>query len=508
MPKPLEIEAQPNPTLDLDTLMERLRAEVNERKRQDSTDLPDSGTAASRRHRIDTLLAMPDAEFIRAAYAAIFARKPTDAELAIGRDRLLSGEIGRTRLLREFLGSDEARKCGARIEGLRRREITDSLRQSVPAKWAMNVAHAARTIYLLPRRIGQFLKRVDAIERTAGETALKTNLMSGRVEEAIQALGRLDALEMAGRLNEANLRAIGQKLAEFMEALKAARDNNLAAQFAATDQAVSALHATLTDHWREIAGHKLALASLLAGARPGEIARHASFKDRLTEERNHLLDAFYVSFEDRFRGSREDIKSRLAVYLYRIKTCVQQTGSAGVVDIGCGRGEWLELLREADISAYGFDINRIALEENKMRGLDAREGDGLKAIAAMADETLSAITGFHIIEHLPFEALAGLIDQSLRVLRPGGMLLFETPNPANLLVAAERFYLDPTHRNPLPSELMSHLMQSRGFGNVEVVGLHPYPWASERSYDDPMLALLQDKLFGPQDYGVIGWKPQ
>jgi O-antigen chain-terminating methyltransferase len=164
------------------------------------------------------------------------------------------------------------------------------------------------------------------------------------------------------------------------------------------------------------------------------------------------------------------------------------------------------LLSEAGIAARGCDLNRIAVQECRERGLEAELADGLKALASLPAETCSAITGFHIIEHLPFESVVRLLDEALRVLRPGGVLIVETPNPANLLVAAERFYMDPTHRNPLPSELTAYLLQSRGFTDIEILPLHPVPGASQEDYSDPMLRLLQEKLYGPQDYGAIGRK--
>jgi hypothetical protein len=182
--------------------MEKLRGEVNARKRHASappTSTPPGSAATSRGYSIDRLLSLPDAEFVRTAYNAIFAREATEAEFTRSRDRLLTGEIGRTRLLRKFLRSDEARKRGARIEGLRRREFTDWIRHSAPARWAMSAAHTVRTIYLLPRRIRQFLKRVDGIERTAGETALKVNQLLTRVHllegTASQAAARIVLLE-------------------------------------------------------------------------------------------------------------------------------------------------------------------------------------------------------------------------------------------------------------------------------------------------------------------------
>jgi O-antigen chain-terminating methyltransferase len=117
------------------------------------------------------------------------------------------------------------------------------------------------------------------------------------------------------------------------------------------------------------------------------------------------------------------------------------------------------------------------------------------------------VTGFHIVEHLPLDDLLALLDETNRVLRPGGMAIFETPNPSNLQVSTENFYLDPTHRNPLPKALLKFLVESRGLCDIEVLPLHPYP-ASHRLEDDGRAAtrLLNELLFSEQDYAVIGRK--
>lgn len=198
MPTPPEADARRSPTLDLDALMERVRAEVNARR-----DRTSAGTASAQQnaaanpdapvYNIDALIALPDAEFVRAAYRAIFAREASEDEFTGSRDRLLTGDIDRTRLLGELLKSDEARARGARIEGLGRHEFGDAIRHSALARWATNVAHTLRTIYLLPRRIRQFLKRVDGIERTAGETALAANQLLSRVRALEESASRADA---------------------------------------------------------------------------------------------------------------------------------------------------------------------------------------------------------------------------------------------------------------------------------------------------------------------------
>jgi O-antigen chain-terminating methyltransferase len=258
-----------------------------------------------------------------------------------------------------------------------------------------------------------------------------------------------------------------------------------------------------TDHWRAILDQKLRMETLLDSEQISAIRPNMTQADK---EKSHLLDPLYLSFEDRYRGTRDDIKNRQRVYLDRLSVCVAATGFGTVIDIGCGRGEWLELLGETGIVAHGYDLNRVAVEECRERGLDVRLDDAIEALSNLPEDSSSAITGFHIIEHLPFEMLVKLFDHAFRVLRPGGVLIVETPNPANLVVAAEKFYFDPTHRNPLPSELTSYLLQSRGFDEVEILPLHPVDWSYPQHYDDPMLAYLQDKLFGPQDYAALARK--
>ena len=195
----------------------------------------------------------------------------------------------------------------------------------------------------------------------------------------------------------------------------------------------------------------------------------------LVNEEQHLLDAFYVAFEDRFRGSREEIIGRLIVYLPLIQKAKVGTQSSPILDVGCGRGEWLELLRQAGYTTHGLDMNRVMIEQCRVRGLEVAEGDVISYLQSLPDASLGAVTGFHIIEHLPFPVLIKLLNETLRVLKPGGLAIFETPNPQNMLVGSNNFYMDPTHLNPLPNLLTKFLFENTGFQPVEVMNLHPYP---------------------------------
>lgn len=224
----------------------------------------------------------------------------------------------------------------------------------------------------------------------------------------------------------------------------------------------------------------------------------------LAAEERHKLDVHYAELEDNFRGSQNEIKKRLAAYLPHIKSLVTP-GDTTIVDLGCGRGEWLELLKEEGYRALGVDTNRVLLDRCRQRGLDVIQSDVLTYLRALPDNSVSSITGFHIIEHLRIDDLMSLLDEVVRTLRPGGVVIFETPNPDNVLVGSNYFYFDPTHRNPLPSLLMKFLLESRGLHRIEVMDLHD--WAGAMIAGDDDLTTRFNKLFyGPMDYAITGWK--
>ncbi|WP_313201768.1 class I SAM-dependent methyltransferase [Pseudomonas sp.] len=215
----------------------------------------------------------------------------------------------------------------------------------------------------------------------------------------------------------------------------------------------------------------------------------------------------YLEFEAHFRGSPEMIRERLKRNLDYF-TIDPQWLSHPVLDLGCGRGEWLQLLKEQGIPAIGVDSNSAMIDQCKQAGLEVYMGDALQYLAAMPDNSLSGLTAFHIIEHLPLDVFIRLIDEALRVVRPGGAVLFETPNPENLITGACNFYVDPTHRNPLPPALVAFLLQARGFERVDIDRRHPADSSLLLQGNDPAISgPLNALLFGAQDYAAIGYVP-
>ncbi|MFZ6711381.1 class I SAM-dependent methyltransferase [Undibacterium sp. TC9W] len=219
-------------------------------------------------------------------------------------------------------------------------------------------------------------------------------------------------------------------------------------------------------------------------------------------------DQFYLEFEALFRGSRADIKERLKVYLPYLAHISEQAKDERklVIDVGCGRGEWLELLDEQGIPAMGVDMNISMVNACLDQGFLCRHADAIAYLREQPAGSIGAVTGFQIIEHLPFEQLIALFDAARHALCPGGVIIFETPNPENLKVGACNFYFDPTHLHPIVPQVAEFMARQRGFTHAEILRLHPYP-------DDHLLhggteveALLNKELFGAQDYAVIGRK--
>ncbi|MFZ2159378.1 MAG: methyltransferase domain-containing protein [Bradyrhizobium sp.] len=211
---------------------------------------------------------------------------------------------------------------------------------------------------------------------------------------------------------------------------------------------------------------------------------------------------FYRAFEARHRGSRELIKKRLEAYLPFVLPLLQVCPQPLAVDLGCGRGEWLELLQEKGFLPQGVDLDAAMLEACHERGLPAVQGNAIAHLQSLEDASQCMVTGFHFAEHIAFDELQTVVAQAMRVLQPGGLLILETPNPENIVVGTTSFYLDPTHIRPIPPQLLSFLPELQGFVRVKVV----------RVQESPELATqadvgLMDVLVGVSpDYGVVAQK--
>ena len=182
-----------------------------------------------------------------------------------------------------------------------------------------------------------------------------------------------------------------------------------------------------------------------------------------------MSNNFYIEFEKKFRGSSDFVKARMSVYLPIIEPLRQLDAKASALDLGCGRGEWLQLLTENNFNGQGFDLDERMLEHSSGLGLNVTKLDAITALKNTQPASQILITAFHLIEHLNFDDLRELIDLAFVALIPGGFLILETPNPENMMVATLNFYLDPTHLRPIPPLLLEHACQYSGFEKTKII---------------------------------------
>ena len=179
--------------------------------------------------------------------------------------------------------------------------------------------------------------------------------------------------------------------------------------------------------------------------------------------------ALSSALQERFRGSREETTRRLSIYLPVLDKAGVRDSDAPVLDLGCGPGEWLELLGQHDCAAKGVDLDEELVLHARQMGLDVLHADAVDYLSAQPEGSCAAVTSFHLIEHLPAGRLVELLAQIHRVLRPGGITIIETSNPENHGVGAWHLHLDPTHVAPLPPALLQSLIEQAGFATTWVV---------------------------------------
>jgi len=222
-----------------------------------------------------------------------------------------------------------------------------------------------------------------------------------------------------------------------------------------------------------------------------------------------LEDWRYSGFENRFRGYEEDIKKQQAVYL----PCFKKGGK--VLDLGCGRGEFMELLLENGFDAVGVDLNSQMVDICLDKGLKVRQSDILQALAGFEDGSFAGIFSSQVIEHLTPEYLKRMVEICRAKLEPGGTVVLETVNPTSVFALVQIYFLDPSHQRPLHPQALKFLLEGAGFDDVEI--RYSFPLKKERlqplpGTDDRTTILnrnidaLNELLYAPPNYAAVGRK--
>lgn len=221
---------------------------------------------------------------------------------------------------------------------------------------------------------------------------------------------------------------------------------------------------------------------------------------------NHALDGYYVAFENKFRGSENEIYERLKESYKSLltKTLPKDLRDLPIIDIGCGRGEMLRLIKELGLKGIGIDLNGSMVDKCKQDGYEAEQLDALQFLKSRPTSSLAAVGGIHIVEHIPFEQLFQLFQECYRVVAPGGFVFFETPNPENIVVGSLTFWYDSSHLKPVPPEALAFVLKYVGFTKTNIMRMHPAKELSPEA--DAVVQEIAAKVFGPRDYTAIGIK--
>jgi SAM-dependent methyltransferase len=478
--------------LDIDAILERVRAElpaqetaaaVSGPRRRAGIHVPslvDDDTAdlvvAGKVWTIAEFEDLDELAFLRLAYRAVLGREVDGSGLAHFLPALRQGRATVAGILGALRYSDEGKAHGTEITGLRKAWLMErSTRVPVLGRIAGKVLRMARR----SREIERLHRRVAAADRRSREQVAAINGVLGDIRRSLayvdSEIARTDALAQEG--------------------VTLARQSLDGMDNATMELAVAR---------RIVAEQTARLAGIIDTIKSKAPSDPAALK--VLEETGALgLDALYLAFENRFRGSMAVIAERQARYLAMIRQIEPVAAGGTVLDIGCGRGEWLALLTEGNVAARGIDTNAAMVAHSRERGFDVVEGDAIAYLRTLPEGSLATITAFHVVEHLPFASLVALFDEALRVLAPGGAVLFETPNPENLVVGACTFNYDPTHMKPLPPDLLRFLAEARGFGETRIIRTAgDYLLDQEESGFAPQE--LNDWFRQPPDYAVFARK--
>ncbi len=218
-----------------------------------------------------------------------------------------------------------------------------------------------------------------------------------------------------------------------------------------------------------------------------------------------LPDSFQFALQDRFRGPEAETARKLGIYVEQIKALLPTLPRSRWLDLGCGRGEWLEAASQLGYEILGVDSNPASVRCCREKQLNVEERDAYAYLRSLSDASLAVVTAFHVVEHWPIQDLLSLVQEVVRVLQPGGIFIVETPNPGNLLMASANFWNDPTHIRPIPLKLLEFIYEYFGLTVVKRLELNPLPQDQRFAFDEiSVVHRLNDHFYGPQDYGLIG----
>jgi SAM-dependent methyltransferase len=403
-------------------------------------------------------------------------------------------------------------------------QLVDHVNRAVPRDRAVPEAIAA-TIALVRRQAEEsirfqsqlivFLQAVTPYVDTKDYEF--AGLARRAAEDVANAAARLDevsrglAAGLSGLSDEVlkryeALTIIAQRQADTVEELRIA--------VAAAQQSTTALQRHLERSGAELPARPAAAVATAAAPPPA----HAGGDHQQLLAGDPLRSHLYAGFEDLYRGPETEIRERMADYVGRF------AGARDVLDVGCGRGEFLELLRDAGVPARGIDLNLAMVERCRAKGLDVVAADALGHLASLPEGSLGGLIAAQVVEHLQPDDLLRFLELAASRLQPGAWIVLETINPACWSAFFDSYVRDLTHARPVHPDTLRYLLIALGFVDAQIEWRSPYPEegklaraAQAPATDDGSAAVatalnqhadrLNSMLFGPRDYAAIGRRP-
>ncbi len=443
-------------------------------------------------YHVNDLLKYQDRDFIRNAYRAILKREPDQAGFLHNLKLLQSGAFNKIDILASLRYSDEGKLGGVTIDGLKIPATIRTLERIPLLGYVLQIliglARMPATIRSQREFQGYVVAQQLAIADHVNDTQrIVTSELQRQSESLVTLPGEINGLRVELQTILARILEQQQKLQRTEAELLL-----LSERLTGVSQTLSQTRNDLQDRINTLNLDVQTLARNLANEESRTLAELSEW------------DNFYAAFEEKFRGSAEEVEERLQFYLPFLQDL---KADSNILDIGSGRGDWLQLLQKQGFHPHGVEINEVLAESAREQGLDVTKAEMMVHLGQLPDNSLDLVTVFHLIEHFNVGRLIRLLDEIRRTLKPGGLLILETPSPENLVVGACNFYADPTHYKPIYPQTLVFLLSNKGFTDLDLQFLHPVdqsPFAGKIG----ALAHLDMWFFGPRDFSVIARKAQ
>lgn len=460
------------------------------------------------------MLELGNEAFVQECYESVLQRDPDPEGARHHINRLHNREISKLELIYEFARSEEGQNRGVRLRG---------------KKGQYRLLHGFRKLFRVPiaGRVLRFIYNLLGINRVINSLVNWNRDIVGRIEKLEHTCYTLqnDLQEQIENRNE--LRYLLEKLqGQYQEQFNMHRERteNLEVNVRNNNILLEKYRGLLETHEvnlnqyeRDINNLNVQMSNLKA-----DVSSKKKFASESKMEEDYCVDKKsivpdadsyysidYFDFENRFRGSQEHVKDVQRIYLPYFMGC------KNVIDIGCGRGEFVQLLKENGIGVTGVDIYLPYVEYCKMNHLSVSHGDGVEFLKKQ--QQVDGIFVGQVVEHISVSQIIELCAVAYEKLTTGSYLIMETPNPKSLAIYTEAFYQDPSHNKPVHPETLKYLVEKRGFSDVQIL----YTEGSRLPYHIPKLSddnegrehefdlamqRVEDILYGSQDYAIIAKK--